>query len=77
MEILVVLLIALIVFGPRRIPELGKSVGKGIREFKASLDGLDEDREEADQRIEGGQQAGAGMSSPSTVKAELPPERRG
>ena len=42
MEILVVLLIALIIFGPKRIPELGQSLGKGIREFKASLEGSDE-----------------------------------
>lgn len=45
MEILVVLLIALIVFGPKRIPELGQSLGKGIREFKASLEGHDDDPE--------------------------------
>jgi sec-independent protein translocase protein TatA len=38
MEILVVLIIALIVFGPKRLPELGKSLGKGIREFKGSIE---------------------------------------
>jgi sec-independent protein translocase protein TatA len=37
LEIAVVLVIALIIFGPKRLPELGKSVGKGIREFKGSL----------------------------------------
>ena len=39
MEILVVLIIALVVFGPKRLPELGQSVGKGIREFRGSLSG--------------------------------------
>lgn len=39
------LLIALILFGPKRIPELGHSLGKGIREFKASLEGNDEESE--------------------------------
>lgn len=39
MEILVVLIIALIVFGPKRIPELGKSLGKGISEFRGSVTG--------------------------------------
>lgn len=39
LEILVVLIIALVVFGPKRIPELGQSLGKGIREFKGSLSG--------------------------------------
>ena len=37
LEIAVVLLIVLVVFGPKRLPELGKSMGKGIREFKGSL----------------------------------------
>jgi sec-independent protein translocase protein TatA len=35
--------IALIVFGPKRLPELGKSMGKGIREFKGSLSADDKD----------------------------------
>jgi sec-independent protein translocase protein TatA len=39
MEILVVLIIALVVFGPKRLPELGKSLGKGINEFKGSIGG--------------------------------------
>jgi sec-independent protein translocase protein TatA len=43
MEILVVLIIALVVFGPKRLPELGHSVGKGIREFRGSLSGDDKD----------------------------------
>jgi sec-independent protein translocase protein TatA len=39
MEILIVLVIALVVFGPKRLPELGKSAGKGIREFRGSVTG--------------------------------------
>ena len=42
LEIGIVLLIALIVFGPKKLPELGKSLGKGIREFKGSIGGNDE-----------------------------------
>jgi len=37
LEIGIVLLIALIVFGPKKLPDLGKSLGKGIREFKGSI----------------------------------------
>ena len=37
LEIAVVLVIVLVIFGPKRLPELGKSMGKGIREFKGSL----------------------------------------
>jgi sec-independent protein translocase protein TatA len=46
LEILVVLIIALIVFGPKRLPELGRSLGKGIREFRGSISGEDEGGEE-------------------------------
>jgi sec-independent protein translocase protein TatA len=46
LEIALVLLIALVIFGPKRLPELGKSMGKGIREFKGSLS-MDDDDESA------------------------------
>jgi sec-independent protein translocase protein TatA len=39
LEIVVVLIVALVVFGPKRLPELGKSLGKGINEFKGSIGG--------------------------------------
>jgi sec-independent protein translocase protein TatA len=39
MEIAIVLIIALVVFGPKRLPELGKSLGKGIQEFKGTIGG--------------------------------------
>jgi len=38
-EIAIVLVIALLVFGPKRLPELGQSLGRGIREFKGSISG--------------------------------------
>ena len=37
MEMVVIFAIALIVFGPKRLPELGKSLGHGMREFKDSV----------------------------------------
>ena len=43
LELAIVLIIALIVFGPKRLPELGKSVGRGIREFKGSISGENDD----------------------------------
>ena len=46
MEVIVVLAIALMVLGPKKLPEVGKSLGRGIREFKGSLSG-DGDRDEA------------------------------
>lgn len=41
MELVIVLAIALIVLGPKKLPEVGRSVGKGMREFKGALTGED------------------------------------
>jgi sec-independent protein translocase protein TatA len=41
-EILILLLVVLLVFGPKRLPEMGRSLGKGMREFKDSISGNDE-----------------------------------
>jgi sec-independent protein translocase protein TatA len=46
MEIIVVLIIALMVFGPKRLPDLGRSLGGGMREFKNSVTGGNDEREE-------------------------------
>ncbi len=43
LEIVVVLIIALVVFGPKRLPELGKSMGRGIREFRSTISGGDDE----------------------------------
>lgn len=43
MELIVVLAIALIILGPKKLPEAGRSLGKGIREFKGSIGGDDAD----------------------------------
>lgn len=40
-ELLVILLIVLIVFGPKKLPEIGKSLGEAIRQFKGAADGTD------------------------------------
>ena len=41
MELIVVLVVALLILGPKKLPEVGRSVGNGIREFKDSLTGGD------------------------------------
>jgi sec-independent protein translocase protein TatA len=46
LEIILVLIIALVVFGPKRLPELGRSMGRGLREFKESVTGKDDDDDE-------------------------------
>jgi sec-independent protein translocase protein TatA len=42
MELVVVLVVALVIFGPKRLPDLGRSLGGGMREFKNSVTGADE-----------------------------------
>ena len=39
LELIVVLIIALVVLGPKRLPDVGRSVGKGMREFKHAISG--------------------------------------
>jgi sec-independent protein translocase protein TatA len=46
MELAIVLIIALVIFGPSKLPELGKSAGKGFREFKDSISGDNDDEDE-------------------------------
>ncbi len=46
MELIIVLIVALLVIGPKRLPEVGKSLGRGMREFRQAISGaarLDDD----------------------------------
>jgi sec-independent protein translocase protein TatA len=52
LELAVVVIFALIIFGPKRLPELGKSMGKGIREFRASISGDSDDDEDDTPKVE-------------------------
>jgi sec-independent protein translocase protein TatA len=66
LEIAVVLIIVLIIFGPKRLPELGQSMGRGIREFKNSLSG-DKDEDEVDEKrreLEASQQVQVSQPQP-------------
>jgi sec-independent protein translocase protein TatA len=42
-ELMILLVVLLLVFGAKRLPEMGKSLGKGMREFKDSVSGKDDD----------------------------------
>jgi sec-independent protein translocase protein TatA len=46
-ELLVVLFVVFIFFGPKKLPEIGKSLGKGIGEFKRAMRGIQDDIEKA------------------------------
>lgn len=49
LEMMVILVVALLVLGPQRLPEVARSVGKGMRELKDSLSGVGADDEYADE----------------------------
>ena len=61
-EIAIVLVIVLVIFGPKRLPELGKSLGSGMKSFKDSVTGGDDDD---DKKITTGD-----TKSDTTVRAE-------
>jgi sec-independent protein translocase protein TatA len=51
MELIIVLVIALVVLGPKRLPEVGRSVGRGMREFKESISGVNDRDDEDDDDV--------------------------
>lgn len=52
LELVVILIIALLVLGPKRLPDAGRSIGKGIREFKNALTMSSDDDEDDDEERE-------------------------
>jgi sec-independent protein translocase protein TatA len=53
-ELIVILVVALLFFGPGRLPEIGGALGKGIRDFRKSFEGDDKEKLESDQSSEKG-----------------------
>lgn len=82
LELIVVLVIVLLIFGPKRLPSLGKQLGGGMREFKDSLTGKDDDEQtDAAGRPQVTQTAGADPASAAPVEqhaapADAAPEQR-
>lgn len=73
MELIVVLVIALVVLGPKRLPGLGKQLGSSMREFKDGISGVTKDDDEDDRRaIEPAPDAASVKVEP---KAETPAEQ--
>ena len=82
LELAIVLIIALVVFGPKRLPELGRSLGKGIREFRGSVGGDSHDEPEQPRELDRGRrqprrQAGRRRArrSPTTATEASPMAR--
>jgi len=51
LELLMILVIVLVIFGAKRVPEIGASIGKGIREFKRNLSDVDRQIKEPDRDV--------------------------
>ncbi len=75
-DLLVVLVIVLVIFGPKRLPGLGKSLGQGIREFKDGITGKDKDEDQP--TLTEGTAAPAETETPEREResAEVGSERR-
>ena len=72
-ELLIVLVIILVIFGPKRLPGLGRSLGSGMREFRDSITGKDkdEDEDEDDEKTESTSQANAALGRPDEDTAPI------
>jgi sec-independent protein translocase protein TatA len=70
-QIAIVLVIALIVFGPKRLPELGRSLGSGMREFKDSITGKNDDERAEQAKLE--MQSSQPQPEPGAEPAEREP----
>ncbi|MGH7702523.1 MAG: twin-arginine translocase TatA/TatE family subunit [Gemmatimonadales bacterium] len=70
-ELMIILVVCLLVFGAKRLPEIGSSIGKGIREFKRSLSDTDEAIGAPDQRAQTPRQ----LDAPSVPPTSGDPKR--
>ena len=71
-EMLVILVIALIIFGPRKLPELGKSLGRSLAEFKKASNELRNTLEE-EIRVEEQREKETKAPTPASTEAATPP----
>jgi sec-independent protein translocase protein TatA len=68
-EIIIIFVLALIIFGPRKLPELGKSLGKGLAEFKKASNELKQTWED-EVRLEKEKEAMSDILKDSTINSK-------
>jgi sec-independent protein translocase protein TatA len=74
-DLIVVLLIVLLIFGPKRLPGLGRQLGQGIREFKDSITGNSSDEDEERPAITSSTAASGAAPGATAAGTVTPPER--
>jgi sec-independent protein translocase protein TatA len=74
MELAIILVIVLVIFGAKRVPEIGASFGKGIREFKRSLSDVDNQIRQPDTKANERLNAGAAETTTPAAREEVRPE---
>jgi sec-independent protein translocase protein TatA len=77
-ELIIVLVIVLVIFGPKRLPGLGRSLGSGMREFRDSVTGKGSDRDLDEDDDDGHRQASAALGraeDDAPVEGEVVSER--
>ena len=81
-ELIIVLVIVLVIFGPKRLPGLGRSLGSGMREFRDSISGKggtrdldDDDDDDADTRRDANAALGRPDDATAPVEGEVVSER--
>ena len=83
-EIAIVLVIVLVIFGPKRLPQLGKSLGSGMREFKDAVTGKSKDEEAAEieeasasaQPADAAQRAASSQPAPAAEPVPRPDDQK-
>lgn len=73
-ELLILLAVVLLVFGPKRLPEMGRGLGKGMREFKDSITGKDE-KKAAAQQLAAAAEQGQAAEAPTPAGSSAPRDR--
>jgi sec-independent protein translocase protein TatA len=75
-ELMVILVIVLVLFGARRVPEIGASIGKGIREFKRNISDVDRQIREPERDTRSSDRLAAGEPTPAASEEPRPEPKR-
>lgn len=70
LDLIVILVVALLIFGPKRLPEMGASIGKSITAFKKGMSEVTADKEEKEKEKEAAAKEAAVKEAPAVIAQE-------